>query len=113
MVEAVPAMFADVEIKAEVLITEWSVVKEPGWDPFSWYNVVDTGGPILIISKFAGVSADASEVEPTITSITPILGWWTSSSVRDLPNIQQRKQIACGAWSVVAAETALLPMVRA
>ena len=61
MAEAAQAMLDDVGIKAEVLITEWSVVKEPGWDLFGWYNnVVDTGDPILNISKFVGVSADAS-----------------------------------------------------
>ena len=61
MAEAAQAMLADVGIKAEVLITEWSVVKEPGWDLFGWYNnVVDTGDPILNIGKFVGVSADAS-----------------------------------------------------
>ena len=61
MAEAAQVMLADIGIKAEVLITEWSVVKEPGWDLFGWYyNVVDTGDSILNISKFVEVSADAS-----------------------------------------------------
>ena len=33
MAEAAQAMLADIGIKAEVLITEWSVVKEPGPSP--------------------------------------------------------------------------------
>ena len=115
MAEAAQAMLADAGIKAEVLITEWSVVKEPGWDLFGWYNnVVDTGDPILNISKFVGVSADATgsgannyghfhsaELENII------------SSAADVSDTQQREEIACRALDIVAAETALLPVAHA
>ena len=115
MAEAAQAMLADVGIKAEVLITEWSVVKEPGWDLFGWYNnVVDTGDPILNISKFVGVSADASgsgannyghfqsaELENII------------SSAADVSDTRQRQEIACRALDIVATETALLPVAHA
>ena len=115
MAEAAQAMLADVGIKAEVLITEWSVVKEPGWDLFGWYNnVVDTGDPILNIGKFVGVSADASgsgannyghfhsaELESII------------SSAADVSDTQQRQEIACRALDIVATETALLPVAHA
>ena len=115
MAEAAQAMLADVGIKAEVLITEWSVVKEPGWDLFGWYNnVVDTGDPILNISKFVGVSADASgsgannyghfrsaELENII------------SSAADVSDTRQREEIACRALDIVATETALLPVAHA
>ena len=115
MAEAAQAMLADVGIKAEVLITEWSVVKEPGWDLFGWYNnVVDTGDPILNISKFVGVSADASgsgannyghfhhsELENII------------SSAADVSDTRQREEIACRALDIVASETALLPVAHA
>ena len=115
MAEAAQAMLADVGIKAEVLITEWSVVKEPAWDLFGWYNnVVDSGDPILNISKFVGVSADASgsgannyghfhhsELETII------------SSAADVSDVQQRQEIACRALDIVASETALLPVAHA
>ncbi len=115
MAEAAQAMLAEVGIKAEVLITEWSVVKEPDWDLFGWYNnVVDTGDPILNISKFVGVSADASgsgannyghfhsaELEDII------------SSAADVSDLQQRQEIACSALDIVASETALLPVAHA
>ncbi len=59
--EAAQAMLADVGIKAEVLITEWSVVNDPAWDLFGWYNsVVEAGDPVLNVSKYAGLRADAS-----------------------------------------------------
>ncbi len=115
MAEAAQAMLADVGIKAKVLITEWSVVKESGWDLFGWYNnVVDTGDPILNISKFVGVSADASgsgannyghfhsaELENII------------SSAADVSDPGQRQEIACRALDIVASETALLPVAHA
>ena len=115
MAEAAQAMLADVGIKAEVLITEWSVVKEPGWDLFGWYNnIVDTGDPILNISKFVGVSADATgsgannyghfhsmELENII------------SSAAEVSDTQQRGEIACRALDIVATETALLPVAHA
>ena len=115
MAEAAQAMLADIGIKAEVLITEWSVVKEPGWDLFGWYNnVVDTGDPILNISKFVGVSADASG------SGANNYGHFHSakleniiSSAADVSDIQQRQEIACRALDIIASETALLPVAHA
>ena len=115
MAEAAQAMLADVGIKAEVLITEWSVVKESGWDLFGWYNnVVDTGDPILNISKFVGVSADASG------SGANNYGHFHSadleniiSSAADVSDTQQRQDIACRALDIVATETALLPVAHA
>ncbi len=115
MAEAAQAMLADVGIKAEVLITEWSVVKEPAWDLFGWYNnVVEAGDPIQNIGKFVGVSADASgsgannyghfqsaELETII------------SSAAEVADVQQRQEIACEALDIVAAETALLPVAHA
>ncbi len=115
MAEAAQAMLADVGIKAEVLITEWSVVKEPAWDLFGWYNnVVEAGDPIQNIGKFVGVSADASgsgannyghfhsaELETII------------SSAAEVADVQQRQEIACEALDIVASETALLPVAHA
>ena len=115
MAEAAQAMLADVGIKAQVLITEWSVVKEPGWDLFGWYNnVVEAGDAIQNIGKFVGVSADASgsgannyghfhsaELESVI------------SSASDVADTQQRQEIACRALDIVASETALLPVAHA
>jgi len=115
MAEAAQAMLADVGIKAKVLITEWSVVKEPAWDLFGWYNnVVEAGDPIQNIGKFVGVSADASgsgannyghyhsaELEGII------------SSAAEVADTQQRQEIACRALDVVASETALLPVAHA
>ena len=115
MAEAAQAMLADVGIKAKVLITEWSVVKEPAWDLFGWYNnVVEAGDPIQNIGKFVGVSADASgsgannyghyhnaELESII------------SSAAEVADTRERQDIACRALDVVASETALLPVAHA
>ena len=115
MAEAAQAMLVDVGIKAQVLITEWSVVKEPAWDLFGWYNnVVEAGDAIQNIGKFVGVSADASgsgannyghfqsaELESVI------------SSASDVADTQQRQDIACRALDIVASETALLPVAHA
>lgn len=115
MAEAAQAMLDDVGIKAEVLITEWSVVKEPGWDLFGWYNnVVDTGDPILNISKFVGVSADASGSGANNyghfhhTELETII-----NSAAGVSDTQQRQEIACSALDIVASETALLPVAHA
>ena len=115
MAEAAQAMLADVGIKAEVLITEWSVVKEPGWDLFGWYNnVVDSGDPILNISKFVGVSADASGGGPNNyghyhnAELESII-----LSAADVSDTQQRQEIACQALDIIASETALLPVAHA
>ena len=115
MAEAAQAMLAEAGIRAEVHITEWSVVKEPAWDLFGWYNnVVDAGDPVLNVSKFVGLHADATNSgannyghysNPELVNIIAQAG--------DVPDIQQRKQIACEALAVVAAESALLPVAHA
>ena len=115
MAEAAQAMLADVGIQAEVRITEWSVVKEPAWDLFGWYNnVVDTGDPVLNVSKFAGLEANAD------SSDANNYGHWDNSPLVDIiaqagdvSDIEQRKQIACAALAVVSAEIAFLPVAHA
>ena len=114
MAEAAQAMLADVGIKAEVLITEWSVVKEPSWDLFGWFNnVVDAGDPVLNVSKFVGLHADGTDggannyghySNPALVDIIAQAG--------PVSDIQERKEIACEALAVVAAETALLPVAH-
>ena len=115
MAEAAQAMLGEAGIRAEVQITEWSVVKEPTWDLFGWYNnVVDAGDPVLNVSKFVGLHADASDIgannyghysNPELVGIIAQAG--------DVSDIQQRKQIACEALAVVAEESALLPVAHA
>ena len=115
MAEAAQAMLGEAGIRAEVQITEWSVVKEPTWDLFGWYNnVVDAGDPVLNVSKFVGLHADASDsgannyghyANPELVDIIAQAG--------DVSDIQQRKQIACEALAVVAEESALLPVAHA
>ena len=115
MAEAAQAMLSDVGIKAEVLITEWSVVKEPTWDLFGWYNgVVEGGGdPVFNISKFAGLRADAGGTGGNNyghydnTALAEIVG--PSVSVSD---VDGRKQIACEALEIITAETAFLPVAH-
>ena len=115
MAEAAQAMLADVGIRAEVRITEWSVVKEPAWDLFGWYNnVVDTGDPVLNVSKFAGLEANAD------SSDANNYGHWDNSPLVDIiaragevSDTEQRKQIACAALAVVSAEIAFLPVAHA
>ncbi len=107
-------MLSDVGIKAEVLITEWSVVKEPAWDLFGWFNnVVDAGDPVLNVSKFVGLHADGTDggannyghySNPGLVDIIARAG--------PVSDIQERKEIACEALAVVAAETALLPVAH-
>ena len=114
MAEAAQAMLSDVGIKAEVLITEWSVVKEPAWDLFGWFNnVVDAGDPVLNVSKFVGLHADGTDggannyghySNPGLVDIIARAG--------PVSDIQERKEIACEALAVVAAETALLPVAH-
>ena len=115
MAEAAQAMLADVGIKAEVLITEWSVVREPAWDLFGWYNTIVQGGgdPVYNISKFAGLKGDASgsgtnnyghyDASRLVDIVAP------STSVADL---EGRKQIACEALAVVTEESAFLPVAH-
>ena len=115
MAEAAQAMLAEVGIQAEVHITEWSVVKEPAWDLFGWFNnVVDAGDPVLNVSKFVGLQADGSDsgannyghyANPGLVDIIEQAG-----AVSD---IQERRKIACEAMAVVAAESALLPVAHA
>ena len=115
MAEAAQAMLADVGIKAEVRITEWSVVKEPEWDLFGWFNnVVETGDPVLNVSKYAGLRADATG------SGANNYGHYDPSGLADIvaragsvSDIEQRKEIACEALAVVTDETAFLPVAHA
>ena len=115
MAEAAQAMLADVGIKAEVLITEWSVVKEPAWDLFGWYNgVVEGGGdPVFNISKFAGLRADAGG------SGGNNYGHYDNSGLADIvapsvsvADLEGRKQIACEALAVITEETAFLSVAH-
>ncbi len=115
MAEAAQAMLADVGIKAEVLITEWSVVKEPAWDLFGWYNTVVQGGgdPVFNISKFAGLKGDASG------SGTNNYGHYDASRLVDIiapstavADLEGRKEIACEALAVVTEEAAFLPVAH-
>ena len=115
MAEAAQAMLADVGIQADVRITEWSVVKEPAWDLFGWYNnVVDTGDPVLNVSKFAGLEANAD------SSGANNYGHWDNSPLVDIidqagavSDNQQREQIACAALAVITEEIAFLPVAHA
>ena len=114
MAEAAQAMLADVGIKAEVLITEWSVVKEPAWDLFGWFNnVVEAGDPVLNVSKYAGLRADASG------SGANNYGHYDNSGLVDIvaragavSDLEGRKQIACDALAVVTEESAFLPVAH-
>ncbi len=115
MAEAAQAMLADVGIKVDVLITEWSVVKEPAWDLFGWYNTVVQGGgdPVFNISKFAGLKGDASG------SGTNNYGHYDASRLVDIispstsvAHLEGRKEIACEALAVVTEEAAFLPVAH-
>ncbi len=115
MAEAAQAMLADVGIKADVLITEWSVVKEPAWDLFGWYSGVVQGGgdPVFNIAKFAGLRADAGGTGANNyghydnTRLAEVVA--PSVSISDL---EGRKQIACDALAVITEETAFLPVAH-
>ena len=115
MAEAAQAMLADVGIKADVLITEWSVVKEPAWDLFGWYSGVVQGGgdPVFNIAKFAGLRADAGGTGANNyghydnTRLADVVA--PSVSVSDL---EGRKEIACDALAVITEETAFLPVAH-
>ena len=115
MAEAAQAMLTDVGINAEVLITEWSVVKEPAWDLFGWYSGVVQGGgdPVFNISKFAGLKADSSG------SGANNYGQYDNSDLVDIvarsvsvSDLEGRKQIACEALAVITEETAFLPVAH-
>lgn len=115
MAEAAQVMLADVGIKVEVAITEWSVVNEPAWDLFGWYNgVVESGGdPVYNISKFAGLRAgssggganncgryDGSALAEIVAQAVPV------------SDLEGRQQIAYEAQTVVTEETAFLPVAH-
>ena len=114
MAEAAQAMLVDVGIQAEVRITEWSVVNEAEWDLFGWFNnVVETGDPVVNVSKYAGIRADASG------SGANNYGHYDNSRLVDIvaragtvSDIEQRKKIACDALAVVADESAFLPVAH-
>ena len=115
MAEAAQAMLAEVGVKVEVLITEWSVVKEPAWDLFGWYNTVVQGGgdPVFNLSKFAGLKGDASG------SGTNNYGHYDSSRLADIiapsvsvSDLEGREEIACEALAVVTEEAAFLPVAH-
>ena len=115
MAEAAQAMLGDVGIRADVQITEWSAVKEPTWDLFGWYNnVVDAGDPVLNVSKFVGLEADAE------SSAANNYGHYDNSGLVDIvaqagtvSDLEGRKQIACEALAVVTEEIAILPVAHA
>ncbi|MYC37007.1 MAG: hypothetical protein F4X66_08865 [Chloroflexi bacterium] len=114
MAEAAQAMLADVGIQADVRITEWSVVNEPEWDLFGWFNnVVETGDPVVNVSKYAGIRADASNSgannyghydNSRLTEIVARAG--------DVSDIEQRGEIACEALAMVTDESAFLPVAH-
>ncbi len=115
MAEAAQAMLADVGIKAEASITDWSVVKEPEWDLFGWYNgVVEGGGdPVFNISKFAGLKADSGG------SGGNNYGHYDNSALADIvapsvsvSDLDGRKEIACQALAVITNETVFLPVAH-
>ena len=115
MAEAAQAMLGDVGIRADVQITEWSTVKEPTWDLFGWYNnVVDAGDPVLNVSKFVGLEADAE------SSAANNFGHYDNSGLVDIvaqagtvSDLEERKRIACEALAVVTEEIAILPVAHA
>ena len=115
MAEAAQAMLADVGIKVEVAITEWSVVNEPAWDLFGWFNgVVESGGdPVYNISKFAGLRADSAGSGANNygrydnSGLAEIVG--RSVPVSDL---EGRRQIACEAQALITEEAAFLPVAH-
>ena len=112
MAEAAQAMLVEVGIQAEVRITEWSVVNEPEWDLFGWFNnVVETGDPVVNVSKYAGLRADATG------SGANNYGHYDSSKLvdivaraADVSDIEQRKEIACDALGVVTDDSAFIPV---
>ena len=115
MAEAAQAMLADVGIRVDVQITEWSTVKEPTWDLFGWYNnVVDAGDPVLNVSKFVGLEADAE------SSAANNYGHYDNSGLVDIvaqagtvSDLEGRKRIACEALAVVTEEIVFLPVAHA
>ena len=107
-------MLLDVGIQADVRITEWTAVNEPVWDLFGWFNnVVETGDPVVNVSKYAGIRADATG------SGANNYGHYDSSRLVDIvaragdvSDVEQRKEIACDALEVVTDESAFLPVAH-
>ena len=115
MAEAAQAMLKEVGISVQVLITEWTVVNEPEWDLFGWYNTVVQGGgdPVFNISKFAGLKGDASG------SGTNNYGHYDASRLAEIvapsvsvTDLEGRKEIACEALGLVTEEAAFLPVAH-
>ena len=115
MAETAQAMLADVGIRVDVQIAEWSMVKEPTWDLFGWYNnVVDAGDPVLNVSKFVGLEANAE------SSAANNFGHYDHTAVAGVvaqaggeSDVEQRKRIACEAMAVVTEDIAILPVAHA
>ena len=115
MAETAQAMLANVGIGVDVQITEWSTVKEPTWDLFGWYNnVVDAGDPVVNVSKFVGLEANAE------SSAANNFGHYDNTGVAgvvsqagDVSDLEERKRIACEAMAVVTEEIAILPVAHA
>ena len=115
MAEAAQAMLADVGIGVDVQITEWSVVNEPVWDLFGWYNnIVDAGDPVLNVSKFVGLEANAESSAANNyghydnTGLAEIV-----SQAGDASDLADRKRIACEAMAVTTEEVVLIPVAHA
>ena len=108
-------MLGEVGIRADVQITEWSTVKEPTWDLFGWYNnVVDAGDPVLNVSKFVDLEADAE------SSAANNYGHYDNSGLVGIvaqagtvSDLEERKRIACEALAVVTEEIVFLPVAHA
>ncbi len=115
MAETAQAMLADVGIGVEVQITEWSTVNEPVWDLFGWFNsVIEAGDPVLNVSKFVGLKANAE------SSDASNYGHYDNSGLVDIvaeaeqvPDIEERKRIACEALAVINDDIAILPVSHA
>ncbi|MDE2780906.1 MAG: ABC transporter substrate-binding protein [Chloroflexota bacterium] len=114
MAEAAQAMLADVGIGVDVQISEWSAVKEPVWDLFGWYNnVVDAGDPVLNVSKFVGLEANAE------SSAANNYGHYDNTGLAEIvaqaggvSDLEERKRIACEAMAVTTEEVVLLPVAH-
>ena len=111
MAEAAQAMLADAGIDAKVLISDWSAVKESGWDLFGWFDtVVETGDPYWNIQKLLGAGSgtysDGSNyggfANPRMEKILSVLATETDAGTRET--------LACEAQAIIASEHALLPI---
>ena len=115
MAETAQAMLADVGIGVEVQITEWATVNEPVWDLFGWFNsVIEAGDPVLNVSKFVGLKANAE------SSDASNYGHYDNSGLVDIvaeaeqePVMEERKRIACEALAVINDDIAILPVSHA